>query len=258
MNDPAPQSTLRQLRGHLRDARVLAALGGVGVILGLAGPFGTTDSLPFLTRLIYWTSIAAVTWSIGVLVFLILDPPLRRRGCGAVVRILAEGIGTGLAISVAVALINLAAFGYRQQGHADRAEFVLTLVTIALVVTALRAVLSADDPADKTGSASPAPQVLARLPLEKRGRLLALSAEDHYVRVRTDRGDHMILMRLADAIAETAPERGVQVHRSHWVARRAVQTARRRGDRAILTLSDGQEIPVSRANVARLRAEGLL
>jgi hypothetical protein len=37
---------------------------------------------------------------------------------------------------------------------------------------------------------------------------VALSVEDHYVRVRTTRGEEMILMRLSDAIRETAPETG--------------------------------------------------
>lgn len=258
MNDPAPQSTLRQWRGHMGDARVLAALGGVGVILGISGPFGTMDSLSLVARLIYWTTIAAVTWSIGVLVFLVLNPLLRRRDWGAAGRVLAQGIATGLVISVAVGLINLAAFGFRPQGLAGHATFVLTMVTVAVVVTALRAVLTSEDPPRQTGTGPRAPSLLERLPLGKRGRLLALSAEDHYVRVRTDLGDHMILMRLSDAIAETAPEPGLQVHRSHWAARAAVATARRQGDRAILTLTTGAEIPVSRANVAQLRAEGLL
>lgn len=258
MNDPVPQSTLRDLRAHMGDRRVLAAIAGVGAILGIAGPFGTLDSLPLVARLLYWSTTAAVTWAIGVLMFLVLDPPLRRRGGGLAVRVVVEGIATGLAISMAVALINIAAFGFRRHPPPDHVEFVLTLVVIALVVTALRAVL---DPGERSGPAErelAAPPLLTRLPPGKRGRLLALSAEDHYVRVRTNHGDNLILMRLSDAIAETAPEPGLQVHRSHWVARAAVRHGRRQGDRAIVTLETGEDIPVSRANVARLRSEGLL
>ncbi|ROT98001.1 LytTR family transcriptional regulator [Histidinibacterium lentulum] len=240
------------------DRRVLAGLAGVGAILGIAGPFGTGASMILLPRILYWTTVAAVTWSIGVLVSLSLGPMLERRGTGLPLRILTLGLVTGLAISGAVMAINAAAFGTLPSGPAELAEFVLTLVAIAILVTALGTILDRQPEGREAGAEDDSPPVLARLPVEKRGRLLALSAEDHYVRVRTDRGDHMILMRLADAIAETAPEPGLQVHRSHWIARDAVHAARRHGDRAILTLATGEEIPVSRANVPQLRTEGLL
>lgn len=48
--------------------------------------------------------------------------------------------------------------------------------------------------------------------MEKRALLLVLSVEDHYVRVRTTKGDELILMRLTDAIIETDPVPGVRAH----------------------------------------------
>ena len=51
---------------------------------------------------------------------------------------------------------------------------------------------------------------------------------------------------LADAIREAAPTDGLQVHRSHWVARRHIAALRREKGRIILTLSNGRDIPVSR------------
>jgi len=99
---------------------------------------------------------------------------------------------------------------------------------------------------------------LQRVPLEKRGALLALSVEDHYVRVHTAKGTEMVLMRLSDAMRETGALPGAQVHRSHWVAFHAVRAARRDGDRAILTLSSGVDIPVSRANLPKVKEAGLL
>ena len=104
-------------------------------------------------------------------------------------------------------------------------------------------------------AASATPPILARLQPARRGRLLSLSAEDDYVRVRTTAGEALVLMRLGDAVAEAAP--GLRVHRSHWVARAAVAEARRAGDGAVLTLRTGEEIPVSRANLPRLRETGL-
>lgn len=54
-----------------------------------------------------------------------------------------------------------------------------------------------------TAAVPPLPRILARLPLRlRRARLLALEAEDHYLRVHTDAGSVLILLRFTDAIAE--------------------------------------------------------
>ncbi|MCW1932118.1 LytTR family DNA-binding domain-containing protein [Pararhodobacter zhoushanensis] len=98
---------------------------------------------------------------------------------------------------------------------------------------------------------------MARLPLDKRGALISLSVQDHYVEVVTLRGRELLLMRLSDAIAETGGDVGLQVHRSHWVALDQVRAARREGARGVLTLSDGREIPVSRTYAAAAKAAGL-
>jgi len=99
--------------------------------------------------------------------------------------------------------------------------------------------------------------LLDRLPLDKRGPLLAHSAEDHYTRMRTTRGEDLLLNRFADAIAETAPPPGLRVHLSHWIATAHVTAATRDGDRALLAMAHGPDIPVSRGNVSVLRQAGL-
>jgi DNA-binding LytR/AlgR family response regulator len=63
-------------------------------------------------------------------------------------------------------------------------------------------------------------------------------------------------MRLSDAIAELEGLEGAQTHRSWWVAREAVESARRDGDRVTLVLKSGAEAPVSRPNVRPLREAG--
>jgi hypothetical protein len=47
------------------------------------------------------------------------------------------------------------------------------------------------------------PKFLERLPLKLRGgEVWAVEAEDHYLRLHTSKGQDLILMRLADAVAE--------------------------------------------------------
>lgn len=61
------------------------------------------------------------------------------------------------------------------------------------------------------------------------GRLLALEAEDHYLRVHTDRGSTLILMRLRDAAEALGPSAGWQPHRSFWLASGVEANAQRHG-----------------------------
>jgi len=85
----------------------------------------------------------------------------------------------------------------------------------------------------------------ARLPLNVRGRILCLEMEDHYVRVHTDRGSALVLMRLSDAIAEVHPVPGQQVHRSWWVSDEAVESFERNGRTGAVRLVNGARAPVS-------------
>ena len=103
---------------------------------------------------------------------------------------------------------------------------------------------------DDAPSPSPRlPALLQRLPQAQRGTLLALKSDDHYVRVYTDAGEALILMRLSDAIKLAAPVPGMRVHRSHWVADEAVTGFDRSGHTGTLLLSNTLTVPVSRSFV---------
>jgi hypothetical protein len=96
-----------------------------------------------------------------------------------------------------------------------------------------------------------------RLPHRLRGAaILAIHGEDHFVRIHTARGEHLVWMRLGDALEEVAGLDGLQTHRSWWVARSAVTGVRRGNGRGTLTLSNGLQAPVSRRFSAELRENG--
>jgi DNA-binding LytR/AlgR family response regulator len=104
---------------------------------------------------------------------------------------------------------------------------------------------------------APPPKFLDRMPPRLSGaELFAVEAEDHYLRLHTSLGQDLILMRLADALVELEGLEGAQTHRSWWVARAAVASAERLDGRAVLTLKDGAEVPVSRGFARALRAAG--
>lgn len=100
---------------------------------------------------------------------------------------------------------------------------------------------------------------IERLPMKYRGATLyAISSEDHYLRVHTDRGEELILMRLADAIRELDGANGRQTHRSWWVAKDGVSDVRRAKGKLILHLKSGAEAPVSRTYQAAIKEMGLI
>lgn len=86
--------------------------------------------------------------------------------------------------------------------------------------------------------------------------LQAVEAEDHYLRLHTAEGSTLVMMRLADAIAELRDVDGGQTHRSWWVARDAVVSAARGRGRAALQLRNGLKAPVSRTYAPILREAG--
>jgi len=95
--------------------------------------------------------------------------------------------------------------------------------------------------------AEPTERLLDRTPLPHRhARLLAVEAEDHYVRIHTESGSTLLRMRFRDAIAMLPPDSGVRTHRSWWVMRDAVRQVRRNRKGAVVTLLDGRQVPVSR------------
>jgi hypothetical protein len=127
----------------------------------------------------------------------------------------------------------------------------------SLVMTALAFLVRPSTQTHAAPPSAPPPKFLARLPAKLQGaELYAVEAEDHYLRLHTSLGQDLILLRLADAIAELAGLEGAQTHRSWWVAKAAVTDVERGDGRATLTLKDGAEVPVSRGFARQLRAAG--
>jgi DNA-binding LytR/AlgR family response regulator len=107
-----------------------------------------------------------------------------------------------------------------------------------------------------TRPAEPAePSLWLRVPRNIGRDLVALSAELHYIRVRTAAGEALILHPFGRAVAELAGTgTGLQIHRSHWVVLAHVQRIDRRDQGALCLLSTGATLPVSRQYRAALQA----
>ncbi len=113
--------------------------------------------------------------------------------------------------------------------------------------------------AAETRSASGPPgidHILERLPYDKRGRICAMSAEQHYVRIYTVNGNDITLMRFSDALAHCSALPGIRIHRSHWVNLDAIEDVSTDAARTTLSIRCGTKrltLPVSRSYRALVR-----
>lgn len=294
LSPPAIHASRNAISLSSQALRGLVIASVAAVVLAYLGALGTQDA-PFLQRLAYWAAVivpgsllgsgalvlvrhwgrlSAHRWLELLAVALLMSVP----HCFVVIVVSAMFFGIGmitpmvvlqfwlavLLIALVMTVINYLANprpGDPAAGPAPEAEGLPTpqdapppimqpMVTPAAIVS---------PPKANPGPALPAiPALLAdKLPHRLRaGRLLGIEAEDHYLRVHTDLGSDLILMRMTDACELLGQAEGARVHRSWWVARAAVVTASAQSGRMELALTGGQTAPVSRAMQPVLRRAG--
>lgn len=237
--------------------RLAADLGlwvAIGVVMAFLGPFGSAER-SLVERLVYWL-ICMVG---GGLVGVAIDEPVRRRVDHFWIRLLAVSAGMTPPVTLLVGLTN-ASLGGMRLSLANVAEpwfqvFIVCFATMALrqLAWAQPRVVAAEPPAQ----ADPTEAFRRRLSAKRRGaRLLAVEAEDHYLRVHTDAGAELIAARFADALAELAAAPGYRTHRSWWVAADAIEDVKWLRGRGEARVAGGLVVPVSRSNAGALRDAG--
>lgn len=104
-----------------------------------------------------------------------------------------------------------------------------------------------------TIQSQPIESLINELPIAKRGKLICLQMDDHYLNVKTDKGEHLLLMRFKDALSKLEHYDGFQTHRSWWVAKDAVVDTKKDGRKLILVLQNGTEVPVSQTYLVTVK-----
>lgn len=251
-------------RGPLIQPSVLRSIGavmGIGAFLTFTNPFGATSELPTWASYLYWTLLVGEGW---------LGGPFIAQTLGRLAPRLPEQMRFIFAIALVAVLISATiAVVQWATGEPVPTWYLPTLYTLVLGISVGVATISwlvdrafAGGPGAVThapagGSATGSVRFMERLPPKLRGAVIyAISSEDHYLRLHTSKGADLILMRLSDAIVELEGLEGAQTHRSWWVARDAVESTRRDGDRVTLMLKGSVEAPVSRPNIKPLREAG--
>jgi hypothetical protein len=233
-------------------ARGLGIAAAAGVFLALTNAFGATTDL--WLRLVYWVVLMIVA---GLWAEVCMRTVRRLPGMEA--SLPARFVVSVLAIGLPVTLVVWGVTGWIFYGQAYGFDMLPGLVWRVLLITAgMTAIgMALEQKTVTTGAGEGPPRFLERLPPRLRGAVIhAVQAEDHYLRIHTDRGSDLILMRLSDAVAELEGLEGARTHRSWWVARDAVQDVKRGDGRATLTLEGGLTVPVSRRHARALREAG--
>jgi DNA-binding LytR/AlgR family response regulator len=258
------QFTQRQRPVGQKWRPFLAAL-VVGLLLGLAGPFGSYPAYPTATRYAFWLGLTAA----GAVAALAADAVLPATRVRAGVR---RTVALALVSAVPMTFVVAWTMSLVQPGRVFTPQqlpalFACVAAVQLLIVYATTTTMPTADSAEARGRAPAQPEpaaeaipaafpsaLLSRLPPGIGSDIIALESEDHYLRVHAAGGSALILMRMADAVALLDPRLGAQVHRRWWVAEAAVAGLRTDGQKLSLRLINNSVVPVGRTFSAAARA----
>jgi DNA-binding LytR/AlgR family response regulator len=235
----------------------------IALIVGTIGPFGTFVEMTVLDRYLYWLAIVFLNWAqiLGVILLLERAEWTDKWPRWAI-------IATSCAIASLPATFEV--FWLESIFRPTASLQILAIWQLFFYVLFLSLVIGV--PAfsfshygkkeqnvgeEIVNMKAPSP-FLQRIPDALGQDLYCLKAEDHYLRVYTSRGDDLILHRLSDAAAELDDQVGAQVHRSYWVAKKAIDHVSGSGQNTVLHLKNELEVPVSRTYLPKIKAAGWL
>lgn len=258
----------------LLNRRTGAMWGFATLVAAISGPMGSYENCTFEHRLVLWGLWIGLFTVIGTgaraFVHAVLDLRDFHRGGLLTAVLVACGVGFPVSAMNVMDVLPTADGPYLDAGLPEIAAMVF-LVSLAIAahhhfgwahasghVGGRRSAPPVLSGTIGEAVSEPLPRIVMRLDPALRGPLVALSVRDHYVGVQTRAGRGTVLMRLSDAVEETVPVAGAQVHRSHWVAWDQVAAVERVDGRFALVMAVGPRIPVSRNNRDRLVERGLI
>jgi hypothetical protein len=235
----------------------LAAAAALGLLLGFAGPYGTASALGRPVRYAFWLGLTLFGYACVIAASAALgsfaDRSPRAGGLRLILAALLSAIPQTLATAWTFTLVQPG----RTFAPTQLPDLYLAVAVVQLVIALIaHAVAKRARPVLSAAPHQPAadPHFLQRLPPQLGRDLVALEAEDHYLRVHTSRGSQLVLARMSDAVAQLGGHDGLQVHRSWWVSADAVTAVDVKDGRTVLRLSNGLSAPVSRTYLQAVRA----
>lgn len=248
----------------------LPAVLGFAVVMAVTGPFGTYALMGLGDRLVYFVVLGGANWLQVILLaawFGGLEPVDRWPVVGrmALVGLVASVPGTAEIFLINAWVGRPIPLSALPNIFPENAFLTIVISVVVGLFVEQRLRAAADVERDRVASLRPpsapnpeAPDFFRRVPPALGRDLLALEMEDHYLRIHTVLGSDLILLRLRDALAELGDGRGLQVHRSWWVAEGAIASIERSAGRLILVLRNGLRVPVSKTYRDQVKEAGWL
>ena len=242
----------RRLRRPLLDLLLLALL---GLVMAELGPYRTIDA-PDAVRRGYWLIAVLGSGLAGILA----DGALASRVPGLWPRTALVSLAITPPVTLFVYALNAWMLDLPRRPWLLPQLGWQVLVVMALIMT-LRALLWRRVIETRTVVVPPLPEAERRFRLRlsarrRAARLIAIEAEDHYVRVHTDAGSELVQMRFSDAVEELAQAHGYRLHRSWWAPADAIEAVRWNRGTGEARLAGGVIAPVSRSCAAVLKEAG--
>lgn len=254
-------SKIERLRPELY--RLLAVPAAVGLLIGWIGADGERR----VASACIWSILSVAGWLLNDLFTRPFVAPLHRRRYPLVVVLLA-----GFVVSAPLSVLLNLSFGeiFRFWGIQRNGLDALATMTVGHMISSSVAPVAlwlginlvacrsnggmlfgriwsaaterAPQPAPQLPVKTAQPAFLAKVRPALRGRVIAINAELHYVRVFTDRGEDLIHYRFCDAVADMEALGGLQVHRSWCVSAEEIVLRRAQS----IELQGGLSVPVGR------------
>jgi LytTr DNA-binding domain len=225
----------------------------VGLLLGAAGAFGTFE-LPFLLRVLYWVILITIGNYIALGNSKLLDK----------IEFLDDRIIIYHMIFLTLISLQIAFMTWVLNKIIFSTPFIIghfySLLPAVFIVSSFMTLIHAAFAAiPQVSHAKPLEnnspiRFFERLPIKFRNsQIYAIKSEDHYLRIYTNMGETLILMRLYDAINELNGIEGTQTHRSWWVAIDAIARLEKDYGKAKFILKNNIEAPISRSFMPSLK-----
>lgn len=261
----------QRLKHHQKIKNLFISL-AVGCVLGLLGVFGM-DAFPLHISILYWSITCAVGWLIYSPLIALVNAKCETFISKEWLRIAIGALLGSVLMAFAVPVISWAFFANELQFLGRFLNIFPKTCLIGGIITffalireifdtqkqqliASMQALEASKHAEQEVSNKPYEDFIKQIPLEKRGDLYCLEMSDHYVKVYTSKGHHMLLMRFKDALQALESYSGLQTHRSWWVATSAIEKVTRSNRKLVLMLKNGLTVPVSKTYAEQVKEAG--
>ncbi|MCF2949409.1 LytTR family transcriptional regulator [Paraglaciecola aquimarina] len=235
---------------------------GIGSFVGFLSPYGM-NKLSLLTSILYWNTVCIAGYFVYHPIISFAETHLEKPIPTHWHRVAIGSLISSIPMSFVVPLVTYLFFDYSRpiwQQFVDVLPKAIVIGGVISLISMVKDILIEQKTELNKTQAKDQEQLdkfMALLPVEKRGVLYCFVSEDHYLKVYTDKGHHLILMRFKDAVDMLNEYPGIQTHRSWWVALDAIQSVTKENRKTLLSLTNQVQVPVSKTYSEAVRHAGV-